>query len=350
MDKLDFKKFNKILIITLIGIMVGILVIILNYLGIISLVVRVFKAIIPVFIAIIISFLFEPLVNFFERRKIKRNLSVLIVYGLILLLILLILVLFIPPLFLQIKQFLSNLPSIIEQVNILFKDILDIFEVEDISVLLKEIVNSYSKNLFNDISGVVSDILYLFMAYVGALFLSFDYNSFKRKTRRLLPKKIRKPVVNFFEEYLPFIYKYLRGILYDTFLLWALSTFAFFITGLEYAIVYGLILSIFNLIPIVGSYIGGIPAILVALTISPLNAIYVFISVVIVQTIESNFMNPYIMKNVIKLHPLEGLFSLLLLGSLFGFVGMVISPLFWVAFKLIIKQYKESRVINAEGV
>ena len=61
-------------------------------------------------------------------------------------------------------------------------------------------------------------------------------------------------------------------------------------------------------------------------------------------------MNPYIMKNVIKLHPLEGLFSLLLLGSLFGFVGMVISPLFWVAFKLIIKQYKESRVINAEGV
>ena len=232
---------------------------------------------------------------------------------------------------------------------ILFKDILDIFEVEDISFLLKEIVNSYSKNLFNDISGVVSDILYLFMAFVGALFLSFDYNSFKRKTRRLLPKKIRKPVVNFFEEYLPFIYKYLRGILYDTFLLWALSTFAFYITGLEYAIVYGLILSIFNLIPIIGSYIGGIPAILVALTISPLNAIYVFISVVIVQTIESNFMNPYIMKNVIKLHPLEGLFSLLLLGSLFGFVGMVISPLFWVAFKLIIKQYKESKVINVEG-
>ena len=88
MDKLDFKKFNKILIITLIGIMVGILVIILNYLGVIRLVAKSFKAVLPVIIAIIISFLFEPLINFFERKKIKRNISVFLVYGLILLVIL----------------------------------------------------------------------------------------------------------------------------------------------------------------------------------------------------------------------------------------------------------------------
>lgn len=348
MDKLDFKKFNKILIITLIGIMVGVLVIILNHLEVISLIVKVFKAIIPVFIAIIISFLFEPIIKFFERKKVPRNISVLLVYGLFVVLAILVLILFIPPFLKQIQQFLINLPNIIEQINILIGDALKSLGIVDLNDTFKEVVSSYTKNLFNDLSGVVSNILYFFMAYVGALFLSFDFNAFKRRTKRALPKRIRKPVLNFLDEYTPFIYKYLRGVLYDTFLLWSLSTFAFWLTGLEYAIIYGLILAVFNLVPIIGSYIGGIPAILVALTISPLKGLYTFIAVLVVQTVESNFINPCIMKNVIKLHPLEGLFSLLLLGSLFGFVGMIISPLFWVGVKIIIKQYNENRLEKLE--
>jgi len=343
MEKLDLKKYKKILFITLIGIMLGVLFIILDYLKVIELLAKVFKAIIPVFIAIIISFLFEPLIKFFENKKIKRNLSVLIVYGLITILFILILVLFIPPFFKQIQQFFTNLPSLIDEINLLIGDILKALGINDLNLTLKQMIQDYSKTLMNDLSGIISDILYFFMAYVGALFLSFDYSSFKRRFKRILPKKVRKPILNFFNEYTPFIYKYLRGVLYDTFLLWSLSTFVFWIVGLEYAIVYGLILALFNLIPIIGSYIGGIPAILVALTISPLKGLYVLISVVVVQTIESNFMNPCIMKNVIKLHPLEGLFSLLLLGGLFGFVGMIISPLFWVAVKIIFKQYKKQK-------
>ncbi len=349
MDKLDFKKFNKILIITLIGITIGVLIIILNHLGVIDLISKVFKAVIPVFIAIIISFLFEPIIKFFERRKVPRNISVLLVYGLFIVLLILVLILFIPPFLKQIQQFLINLPSIIEQINDLIGDALKSLGIIDLNDTFKEVVSNYTKDLFNDISGVVSKILYFFMAYVGALFLSFDFASFKRRTKRILPKRIRKYVLNFFDEYSPFIYKYLRGVLYDTFLLWSISTFAFWITGLEYAIIYGLILAIFNLVPIIGSYIGGVPAILVALTISPLKGLYVFLAVLIVQTVESNFINPCIMKNVIKLHPLEGLFSLLLLGSLFGFVGMIVSPLFWVGMKIIIKQYKDSKEINIDS-
>lgn len=349
MDRLDFKKFNKILIITLIGIMVGVLVIILNHLGVINLIVKVFKAIIPVFIAIIISFLFEPLIKFFERKKVPRNISVLLVYGLFIILGILILVLFVPPFLKQIQQFLINLPNIIEQINDLIGDALKSLGIPNLNDTLKEVVSNYTKDIFNDISGVLSGVLYFFMAYVGALFLSFDFSAFKRRTKRILPKRIRKPVLTFFDEYTPFIYKYLRGVLYDTFLLWSLSTFAFWLTGLEYAIIYGLILAIFNLIPIIGSYIGGIPAILVALTITPLKGLYVFLAVLIVQTVESNFINPCIMKNVIKLHPLEGLFSLLLLGSLFGFIGMIVSPLFWVGMKIIIKQYNENKLEKLEN-
>ena len=112
-NKYDLKINKRYIEILLLIILLGLVYIILNYIGIFNLIIKSFKAVLPVFIAIIISFLFEPLINFFERKKIKRNISVFLVYGLILLVILLVLVLFIQHLFIQIKQFLSNLPSII---------------------------------------------------------------------------------------------------------------------------------------------------------------------------------------------------------------------------------------------
>ena len=343
MNNLDFNKYKKIIVITLLGIMFGVLIIILNYLKVIELFIKVFKSIIPVFVAVIISFLFEPLILFFENKKIKHNLSVIIVYSLVTIIFILIVVLFVPPFLRQIQQFLLNLPSLIDEINMMFGDVFKALGIIDLNVTLRNLISEYSKSLFDDMGNALSNVLYFFMAYVGSLFLSFDFGAFKRLIKAIFPTNVQNHVSSFFNEYSPFIYKYLKGVLYDTFILWSLSTFAFYLCGLEYAIIYGLILSVFNLIPIIGSYIGGIPAILVGLTISPLRGLYILIAVVAVQLVESNFINPCIMRNVIKIHPLEGLFSLLLLGGLFGFIGMIISPLVWIAVKIIYRQITHSK-------
>lgn len=340
MGKYDEKYYRKLIIILIFSILVGVLVIIVNHLGFISLLFKVFKALLPVLLAIILSFLFEPLILKLEKYKIKRAVATLMIYIGIAVLFFLILILFIPPFIEQIQLFSNNLPSILDGIELYIGDFLKSLGLNDVKTIVYDAIYNYSSTFFHDLEQIVSDILYYSMAYVGALFLSFDFKSFKRGLKRLLPHNIKRPVLEFSNEYVPFIYKYLSGILYNTFILWALASIAFTIVSLDYPLVYGLIVALFNLVPVIGSYIGGVPAILVALSISTEFGLSVFVAVLIVQLLESNFINPYIMKNVIELHPLEGLLSLLLLGSLFGFIGMVISPLFWVGVKLIYKQYK----------
>ena len=93
-------------------------------------------------------------------------------------------------------------------------------------------------------------------------------------------------------------------------------------------------ISFTNLIPIIGPYIGGIPAVIIGFSMSNELGISALIVVVIVQLIESVFLQPIILKNVISLHPLEGVLGISLFGSLFGVVGMILSPILILAFKL----------------
>lgn len=340
-NKLNLKMFNDVLIITLIGIMVGVLIIILNHLGVLSLINNAFNAIIPIFLAIFLSFLLEPLIQKLENLGLKRVLAVILIYLSLLIIILLALLLLIPSLINEIKNFLENLPSIIDGIYSYLEDFLKYLGIDDLKKTIDdEINNNVSLDVIYEITYVVEDVLYLSLSFVGALFLSFDFKSFKRKTKKMLPKKVKKPILSFLDEVIPYIYKYFRGILFTTLILFCISSLALVIIGLDNALFYAFIIALFNLIPIVGAYIGIIPALLVAFATSLELGIIVLVTNIIVQIIIGNFINPFVMKNVINLHPLEGLFSLLLFGSLFGVVGMILSPLLMVSIKIIYKEYK----------
>ncbi len=112
---------------------------------------------------------------------------------------------------------------------------------------------------------------------------------------------------------------------------------AFLLIGLNYPIVIALIITLTNLIPFIGPYIGGIFAALLGFSISNQVGIYSLLIVILIQFIENNFIHPLILKNSIKLHPLEGILGLTLFGTLFGIVGMVISPILMVAIKILLR-------------
>ena len=80
MGKYDEKYYRKLIIILIFSILVGVLVIIVNHLGFISLLFKVFKALLPVLLAIVLSFLFEPLILKLEKYKIKRAVATLMIY------------------------------------------------------------------------------------------------------------------------------------------------------------------------------------------------------------------------------------------------------------------------------
>ena len=174
-----------------------------------------------------------------------------------------------------------------------------------------------------------------------SLYLSFDFQKCKNRIKRILPKKYKYEIISFIHKFEKFCYRYVYGILFDALILWILAGIGFVVIGLDYAIVFGFIVAIFDLIPYIGPIIGGAPAVIVALTIDLKFAIIVLAIVLIAQFIESNVTQPLILKSVISLHPLEGIIGILVLGVLFGFIGMVISPIVVTFIKLLLPYFRK---------
>ena len=108
-------------------------------------------------------------------------------------------------------------------------------------------------------------------------------------------------------------------------MVFVISSICFAIAGLKAPLLFGLFCGITNVIPYAGPYIGGAPAVIVALSQSPKIGIVVLISIIVIQTLEGNLIQPLIMSKSARLHPVTVIIGLLVFGHFFGIIGMAIS-------------------------
>ena len=123
-------------------------------LGIFKTVLTILKVISPLFIGIIIAWLFSPLVNFLRKKKVKKGLAVAIVYVVIITAIVLLLGAIIPTLYRQIQDFAAVIPSIFDKIqnwmNAVFKSLNGIngINVKEVQANLYTQLESMGTNLF----------------------------------------------------------------------------------------------------------------------------------------------------------------------------------------------------------
>lgn len=104
----------------------------------------------------------------------------------------------------------------------------------------------------------------------------------------------------------------------------------------SYALLIAVIIGVTNIIPFFGPFIGAIPSTILIMVISPVQALYFVIFVLLLQQFDGNILGPKILGDSTGLSSFWVLFSILLFGGLFGFVGMIIAvPAFAVIYDLI---------------
>ena len=344
MEYINNKTINRILCFTLLVFSCSLIFVVFKYIGIIRLFSRILKALIPVIFAVFLSFLLEPFIEKFLKRGIKRKYSVLFAYGFVLIIIFLILYFTIPTLIDQISVFITKTPDLLSILLNFIKKLQIPINEDEFSMAINNFFVDLFKDFINYIGSSFSAFFSILFGISGAVFLSFDYDKFKINAKNFIPKKIRKPVLFYFENLFPFVNKYFVGMLIDSAFIFLISLLGFLFIDIDYVLLLSLIIAITNLIPIIGPYIGGVPAILVGLSVSPSLGISALIVVLIIQLIESNFVQPFILKNAIKLHPLEGILGISLFGTLFGIIGMILSPILMVALKCLFIPYDEEIV------
>lgn len=131
---------------------------------------------------------------------------------------------------------------------------------------------------------------------------------------------------------------FIRGKILDSLIIGILCFICVSLMDMPYPVLISTIVGVTNIIPFFGPFVGAIPSAILILTVSPIQALYFVIFIFILQQFDGNILGPTILGQSTGLGSVWVLFSILIFGDLFGFVGMIIGvPTFAVIYFLISK-------------
>lgn len=283
------------------------------------------EIVIILFLAIFISSIVSTIINFLEQKNIPKFLSYLVVIGIFILISLLLSYI----VNISLKDFLSNIPQYEEQLKTLVTNIIVLGENYGIKVDKKTILDALSFSSFFGITtnliGSIGTFLSKFLLIIiGIAFILAEAKSFEKKLKVIFDKNKEK--LAHFNSFSHNIKNYFLVKTLTSFFTGFLVAITLIFFDINYPILWGVIAMLFNFIPVVGSIIAAIPAILLSLVSADLNTTIILIILYVVINISiSNIIEPKFMGKELGLSPLIIFFSLILWGWVLGIVGMFLA-------------------------
>lgn len=370
-EKLDIPKLNEIIKVSrnILKIMFAFMIIglilvttylikewkLLNFLG------AVLSILSPFFIGIIIAWLLDPIVTWLQKNGFKRAIATVMVFLSFISLVVLLFVLLIPSFADQINEFIGSAPNVLNNIKNfgenLFDKLNNIYDYDFTNIKeqlyggLSNVVSGLTVTLPNKVisiaSSIVSGGLNIIFGLFIAFYMLFDFNNVRKHLFNLLPKSIHADAITLTDRLNKTLKSYVQGTLLIMLLLFIFQSITLAIAGLSSPMLFGMFCAVTNVIPYIGPYIGGIPAIIVGFTISPVTGIFALLAVVIAQFLESYFLNPIVMSKTMKLHPVTIMIGLLIFGHFFGILGMVLATPIISCIKIIFNFFNEKyEIVN----
>lgn len=370
-EKLDIPKLNEIIKVSrnILKIMFAFMIIglilvttylikewkLLNFLG------AVLSILSPFFIGIIIAWLLDPIVTWLQKNGFKRAIATVMVFLSFISLVALFFVLLIPSFADQINEFIGSAPNVLNNIKNfgenLFDKLNNIYDYDFTNIKeqlyggLSNIVSGLTVTLPNKVisiaSSIVSGGLNIIFGLFIAFYMLFDFNNVRKHLFNLLPKSIHADAITLTDRLNKTLKSYVQGTLLIMLLLFIFQSITLAIAGLSSPMLFGMFCAVTNVIPYIGPYIGGIPAVIVGFTISPATGIFTLLAVVIAQFLESYFLNPIVMSKTMKLHPVTIMIGLLIFGHFFGILGMVLATPIISCIKIIFNFFNEKyEIVN----
>jgi predicted PurR-regulated permease PerM len=116
---------------------------------------------------------------------------------------------------------------------------------------------------------------------------------------------------------------------------WAISLA---LIGVPFALLLGIFSGLISFIPYVGALISVVVPVILALISDPFSAVYVILAFIIIQQIEGNLLQPIVMSRAVDLHPALVVFAILVMGTLFGLIGVFLAVPLVAALQVLVRE------------
>lgn len=319
----------------------------------------------PILLAGILFYLFRPLVQWLSR-KMSRVLAILLLYvGLIGLGTALISFIG-PELKKQFSNLIASMPLIISDLQLLLIEIqqnelvqrfglADAFNWEDqiqqVGVVIGGLMGELVSNTMGFIGTIFNTLLLLIIVPFILFYLLKEGERLPHYFLNFISKEKQREIKPILTNMDSTLSSYIQGVLIVCSFVGVLYYIGFISIGLEFALVLAIFGMITNIIPYVGPWIGAIPSVIVALLHSPMQAILVLVIVVVIQQIESIFVQPQIIGRRMSIHPVTVMILVLVAGRFIGILGMVlVIPIYAIGKVIVTHLYRLWKVKEEKSI
>jgi len=300
--------------------------------GVVAAARRVSHILLVVVIAFVLAVGLDPAVRSLQRLHVGRGWAVTAIFGGLALFFTVFAVLLIPPLARQTRQFANALPSYVAHLETRTDWVGETARHNHLSVRLKQFVASIPTRVarsFSRIVGfagtVVGGILDVATVAILTVYFMVSLPRARRLVARFTPPEHRVRVEAVIDQSIQKIGGYVSGNIITSAVCGILAVVALLILRVPYAVPLGIWAGVADLIPEVGSYLGAIPAVLVALIRGPAYGVAAAAYFIAYQQFENYLLAPRVYKNAIDLSPAAVIVSTLIGGSLAGFAGALLA-------------------------
>ncbi len=305
-------------------------------------------ALFPLVLGIILTYILHPFVNFIEqfvplkntKPKLARGLSITIVTLTAFLIIAGCLVLVIPPMFKQSSELITNIPNLITDARTTVESWNEEYASnipEEVRVEIDRLLENGGEILLGAFRGLVGrtavaavHALTLVVGLVVLPLFVFYFLRDREKVREsfveVFPTDTQIHVVYVLRILNRIIGAYVRAQFTLAAVVWACISIGLMLMGVKYAILLGAVAGIFELVPIVGAWLAVIPTIIVVLSTSPEQIVWVLLLYLGVQLFQGAIIVPRVHSFAMRLHPLMILVSIVVGSEIAGLWGVVLGP------------------------
>jgi len=285
-----------------------------------------------VFIAVIIVSAIDPIVDWFQKRKIPRSLTVLVVYVLFLSILGMAIGLLVPPLSTEIRGLGENFPVLVEKFSGYFRIVSDYAETHN----LQQNVTNFTENISSQISQAGSSIFSGTISFIGGIFsffvvlsiafyMSVQEKGIKNFFASLVPNEHREYVTGLADRIQFKMGRWLQGQLFLILLVFSLDYLGLLFIKAPYALVLALIAGVLEIIPYIGPVVSAVIAVSISFLHGPLTGFLVLGLFTLVQQLEAYIFTPLVMRKAVGLNPVVVILALLIGAKLGGVMGVIIA-------------------------
>jgi len=298
--------------------------------------------------AIILSAAVSPLVDFLEKKKIRRSVGATLVYLLIILILVGIILPIVPIVSQQMRYLFEHMPNYYQTIVQAFK----IGQKTEANFWQKT-VGDWLQNfkipsgtIFNLVGSVLGWFFVIFIVFVVAFYLTIQKNVLRETLRSILPGKYKDGLAVAFDLAQKKVGDWVRGIFLLSLSVGLMAFIGLSILDVRYSLLLALVAGMTEVIPWIGPWLGGIIAVIITLTYSPIKALLVAILFLTVQQIENYLLVPQVMKKTVGLNPLLVIIIVLIGGKLAGPIGVFLAVPTVVIVGIFIREYLLCRKIR----